>query len=80
MEFQWYNQIAGMRFLIEFIHESYALKMDIDIKCLAAQGFGYNSITPEQSLIIESFVKGQDVFVSLPTGSLILGIVDRWVI
>ena len=37
--------------------------------CLAAQALGYDSDTPEQRLVIESFVMGQDVFVSLPTGS-----------
>ena len=40
-----------------------------DIICLAAQELGYDSGTPEQRLVIESFVKGQDVFVSLPIGS-----------
>ena len=48
LEFQRYNQIAGMRsfaFLIEFIHESHALNMDIDIlTCLAAQELGYDTI------------------------------------
>ena len=37
--------------------------------CLAAQALGFDSDTPEQRLVIESFVMGQDVFVSLPTGS-----------
>ena len=52
--------------MIEFIHESHALNMDV---CLAAQALGYDSDTPEQRLVIESFVMGQDMFVSLPTGS-----------
>ena len=55
--------------MIEFIHESHALNMDVDIIRLAAQELGYDSVTPEQRLVIESFVKGQDVFVNLPTGS-----------
>ena len=53
-------------------HKSHALDMDVDIICLAgiaAQELGYDSVTLEQRLVIESFVKGQDVFVSYPTGS-----------
>ena len=44
--------------------------MDVDILiCSATQELGYDSVTPEQRLVIESFVKDQDVFVSIPTGS-----------
>ena len=35
--------------------------MDVDIICLAAQELGYDSVTPEQCLVIERFVKGQGV-------------------
>ena len=30
---------------------------------------GYERVSPEQRLVIESFLKRQDVFVSLPTGT-----------
>ena len=34
----------------------------------AAVSLGYNSLKPEQLLVISSFLEGNDVFVSLPTG------------
>ena len=39
-----------------------------DIARSAAANLGYSSIKPEQELAISSFLEGNDVFVSLPTG------------
>ena len=36
---------------------------------LAASQLGYKKLKPEQSEAVEEFVRGRDVFVSLPTGS-----------
>ena len=47
------------------------LNMEVDVLSSAAQELVYDHITSEQQLhvVVESFVKGQDVLVSLPTGS-----------
>ena len=39
-----------------------------DIARSAASSLGYTSIKPEQEQAISSFMEGNDVFVSLPTG------------
>ena len=39
-----------------------------DIAKSAAASLGYSSLKPEQVLAISSFLEGNDVFVSLPTG------------
>lgn len=36
---------------------------------LAAESLGYSSLRPQQEKIVLTFVKGNDVFVCLPTGS-----------
>ena len=35
----------------------------------AAQKIGYSQLKPEQKTVVEAFLKGKDVFVSLPTGT-----------
>ena len=35
----------------------------------ASKKLGYVKLKPEQKSVIEEFLKGRDVFVSLPTGS-----------
>ena len=65
LEFQRYNQIAG---IFDRIH-AYALNMDVHtiLRTLVALELGYQSVSPEQQLVIESFLNGEDVFVSIPT-------------
>ena len=36
---------------------------------MAAEELGFSELTPEQAVVVENFVRGRDVFVSLPTGS-----------
>ena len=36
---------------------------------MAAEELGVSELTPEQAVVVENFVRGRDVFVSLPTGS-----------
>ena len=36
---------------------------------IAAEELGFSELTPEQAVVVENFVRGRDVFVSLPTGS-----------
>ena len=35
----------------------------------AAQKLGFSQLKPEQKSVVEVFLKGRDVFVSLPTGN-----------
>ena len=43
--------------------------MDVDAILVVATELGYERVSPEQWVVIESFLEGQDVFVSLPTGT-----------
>ena len=56
-----------IRISLQFLCDSHALNMEVDVISLAAQELGYDRVTSEQRLVVQSFFKDQDVFVSLST-------------
>jgi len=44
-------------------------KCEKEVFAKAASSMGYHELRPNQEQVIKHFVRGNDVFVSLPTGS-----------
>ncbi len=52
----------------ENVSVSYYFAYQMEVQGKAALRLGYDSLKAEQELAITSFIRGNDVFVSLPTG------------